>query len=1259
MRIIDRDDIKAWGKSFGSKGQLPVLLAKLSRATSGFSTRIHFPSGSAVTTSGFDGIVDCTEEHAYVPEGRSIWEFGTEPGPKTKAQEDYDKRTTNPRGQTLSKCTFVFVTTEPWVDKDVWIEERKADGVWEDIRVLNCNDLEEWIDLAPAVGREFYKQVTGASIDDILTAEESWREFSTGPYKLSCEMLTAGRLHDSTQIDTFLAGNPGILAIKASSRDEAIAFIIASAFQFSDTVRSKAFFHKCLVVSDPRQFRQMAKSGKKLNLVANFEDYRPIYTAVEDGHHVLVPLGADDNFNPNPDLLPLLDGVILTEELVKLGIDYDQARRFIKESANNITLLKERLGFPPLNVDWNKAEFATDLLAALIVGKWNEESSGDKKILETISGLPYEQYVQKLSRWKSDPVPPIIQIGSTWRISSPLIVWRNLAEYISHEHMVSFKKAFEEVLLNNKPIEVDVPNHAFTFFSREYMYSSDCREGLCQSMILVALYGVGLKLFSDGDSQSWVDEIVAQMLDRADSQLWISLDRIMPLIAEASPESFIQAVLDSLNSSTQSIMGMFEEVDGIISPNSHHTGLLWALEGLAWMPEYISDVAIILAKLAALDPGGNLANRPDNSLREIFKPWHIQTFTSQEDRLVVLNRIADSVPEVGWKLLVSLLPKFHDMGQPTHKPRWRMFEKSFKVLTTYEELYSTHTRIVKLLIDRVGKSEDRIANLLEESDNLAPADRAIIIKKASELAGTLDETNHLVWHTLRKHLSHHRSHPDAKWALSEADLQPYAELYTKYSPGEGVDSIEWLFAEHGPSFADSKAYDSLNFSDSHKEREERISQERIKALNALVESDGFDSIKELKERLEDGWYLGQSLAQAYLTDKQEYQILEEYLGIETNDRFISGYIFHSAREKGTDWVTRTFEQLEQKGLDPDKLVSFLISVESTPDLWKYINSLKDEVVTGYWKHMRPVLHELKKENAEYQLNKLILVQRHATCIQVAFYHREHIPTKVIFEVLHSAGSRTPDEAFGGRSYEIEQLFTELDVRGDIERDKLIQLELLYLPVLESYGNNRNLKTLHEELSSNAESFITVLSWLYKPESDEQRELEVKDVDDKTLSNRSMAAYRILSSWKLIPGKTDDGVAEAKLIEWIEQVREQAKACSRLDVADSRIGEILAEFPQGKFNGWLPDGLCKKLEGYESESILRGLSRALYNQRGSSSRGVYAGGEIERGHADYFLKLEEYHQVKYPKIASVFRQLRTGYLKQAKKMDDEAVRNQLD
>src|SRR5207253_3675010 len=110
-----------------------------------------------------------------------------------------------------------------------------------------------------------------------------------------------------------------------------------------------------------------------------------------------------------------------------------------------------------------------------------------------------------------------------------------------------------------------------------------------------------------------------------------------------------------------------QEASGIMGQN-YMTGLLWALEILAWSPEHLQRVTVLLGELAAIDPGGNWSNRPANSLTNIFLPWHPQTCASIAKRKLAIELRLKEQPAVGWKLLMSLLPHVHGFTSGCRKP---------------------------------------------------------------------------------------------------------------------------------------------------------------------------------------------------------------------------------------------------------------------------------------------------------------------------------------------------------------------------------------------------------------------------------------------------------------------------------------------------------------------------------------------------------------------------------------------------------------
>ncbi len=343
MKLVTRDDIERWAERFDSKGTLPLLISRLVRATTPVSTQSDFPSGSAAFIGGWDGITNCEENTAYVPKGISLWEFGTEADNKGKADDDFDKRKANPLGYTQKDCVFIFVTSRFWKMKDKWIEAKKKEGVWQDVKVYDSSILEQWLDIALSVSRWFSCHVGSYPFDGIMTADEFWEEWSTGPNGLVLlpEVVTSGREYEQKQLLTTLQEQASIKGIKASTKNEAIAFIIAAAKQFPQN-ESERYFSKSLIIDTEGNFRGIRiNTTTTLNLIPRFEETQPLYSAVSKGHHVLIPLGADDNFNQEAIILPAIERDGQVNSLIKSGISQENAEKFSRESGRNITILKK------------------------------------------------------------------------------------------------------------------------------------------------------------------------------------------------------------------------------------------------------------------------------------------------------------------------------------------------------------------------------------------------------------------------------------------------------------------------------------------------------------------------------------------------------------------------------------------------------------------------------------------------------------------------------------------------------------------------------------------------------------------------------------------------------------------------------------------------------------------------------------------------------------------------------------------------------
>ncbi|MCG6190010.1 hypothetical protein K5G00_21465 [Maribellus maritimus] len=1262
MKLVSRNHLEDWAKRIDSKGDLPYLISRLVRATTPMSTQSDIPSGSTAYIGGWDGIVTCEEDTAYVPKGTSLWEFGTEADNKGKADDDYDKRTANSLGYSKQECVFIFATPRYWKKKDKWIEDKKAQGIWKDVKVYDSSILEQWLDIALSVSRWFSSLIGNYPFDGLMTADEFWEEYSIGPngLVLAPEVITSGREFEKQQLLNILKGQASIKAIKASTKNEAIAFIIASAKQF-DKEESERFFSKSLIIDTEGNFRGIRiNTATALNLIPRFEETQPLYSAVSKGHHVLVPLGADDNFNQEIIVLPTIDRDGQINSLIKSGISKDDAEKFSRESGRNITILKKLIGFPHSKAKWLETEEIREIIPALILGRWNETYEGDIELIEILSSQKYSDYLAILNKWKNFEESPILQIGETWRLVSPLDLWTTLSTSLTQINLQQLQECFSLAYKDGNPlIEPENKDDFISFYNKKRRFSNWAREGLTQSLILVGRFGDGLNMPNQSNHQLWVDKIIHELLFDSNGDLWISVDHELPLISEASPLSFLKAVKNSLSKEYPEIMDMFKETDDYFGSSSSHTGLLWALEGLAWVPEYLRDVGLVLLKLARLDPGGNLSNRPINSITEIFKTWHYQTLAPFEERMEVLKYITDKEKDKGWTLLMRMLPESHGTAFPTHKMRWRIFDKNTNLNYTYPEIWDTHTFVLTLLFDLFDYDEFKFSQLLDDSVNLSPKDRNRVLEWAENNYSKVYQKQYETWHTLRKLLSHHRTYPDTDWALEEKELEKYEQLYNKLTPKDAINKNIWLFNDYYPALPEGLKDDATDSEKKYEQRQNRINQLRIEAVKTIIDEIGLKRSVELRNSVKESSTLGEAFSEV-IKDEGDVLTVCECLQDSTNTiRFIHGFVFRKAITEGLDWIKQLVIKLLAKGFGPKPISHILIPLNQNSELWTYILTLGDEIQAEYWQNVNPHFYHIPDEDKIYGIEMLIKYNRYYSAIDISAHFLNIISTELLCALLKKAATEDSKEPFKNIGYEIEKTFKELDNRTDLDKSILINLEWLYLPILDSYGNKRSPIILQEELAKNPEFFVEVIKWVYVPKDKKKIEEERKDISDEIIQNRAKQAYHLLHSWKKIPGmKSDNSIDKTELLEWIIKAREIAKKASRLEVADIHIGQVLAQFPEN-IPEWPLEVIFEVIEEINSESMKRNYSSALFNKRGSSTRGPFEGGNIERGHAKYFENLANDYKNKFPNVSEIFKRLSEGYLIDARRMDEQAERDKLE
>lgn len=1259
MSLITRDHLGRWADDASAKSTFPQLISRLVRATTPIDTKITIPWGSATYIGGWDGIVRCNQQARYVPSGVSVWEFGTSKDYKKKANEDYGKRKKEPLGFDPKDVTFIFVTPRTWSDKNEWIQRHKDENFWGDVIVYDGIDLEQWLDESPAVVK-WLGVLLGINTDESITLEEYWEEWANSEgYSLSPDCVLAGRKKECDELQARLGGKPSIIGIKASTPDEALAFI-AAAIKTLDPDISERCLSTTLIADSEPTFRRLSDSvTTSLNLVARIDNPLVFERARAAGHHVLVPLATDDPRSIGDIItLPPLNREKLIETLEAIGLSAYEVRRYIKESAHDITILRKLLGFPDSGARWLQTQSIEEIIPALLLGRWNEDYPGDIELIEKLSGEKYSDYLVTLQKWQSFSRSPLIQIGHTWRLTSSLEIWSSLATRLVAKDFNALKECFELAYHSNNPI-IDTPYNSIVLKRK---YSDWAREGLAQSLILVAITKGINSVYLGGDPQIWVDRVVENLLNNADGETWISVDKELPLIAEASPRSFIKALQRSLGSDRPEAMKMFEEKDGFISKTSNHTGLLWALEELAWFPEYLKDASLLLARLTQLDPGGQLSNRPMNSLTEIFLPWHYQTMASLDERVKALRLIAQKEKAVCWDILLKLLPNGMSVSWSTHKMRWRIFRERDTPTYTYQEMWASYSIVVDMLLEICDKDEKALSTLIEIASRkeIGGSMQKKILSWVQTVIHDVAHEEHLVWKTLRKILGQHRAYPDAQWSYTEEELKPFEEMFLRLEPTDLIARYSWLFDDVYPQIPEKVDMTAVDSDKGELVRLQLSIPAQIQGAKELVSHLGLERVLGLRLEVKEPQVLGKTLAKL-ITKEKEIEIVL-YTSLDDDNTYIRfAYEFISEVVKGKEpaWLENLVTRLLEQGCGHKAIANLLIGVSPGTALWSYLETLSPEIQELYWRRLFPHFVHLTDQEIILGVSKLLEYDRAISAVNAAWPCRKRLPSYLLIEVLHRAGVDTPNESKKIMPYKIESVFEELDTRTDVEEQELLDLETLYIPTLTSYDSTRGATSVEDELANNPVAFITILKYLSKPNDENLLAQEQKGLSPEQLQNMATRAWYMLSSWSKIPGmNSDSSIDREKLRAWVERARALAQEASKLEVADEEIGKLFAKYPQDS-PFWPEFNIFQMIEDINTEEIKRGYYIGLFNRQGVSCRGFFDGGDIERDRAAYFRDLARATKHDYPAVSEIFEDLERDYLSDARRQDNQATRDALD
>ena len=1245
------------------QGLLPEVVRRLVKANATTIASLEMPVGDAVSDEGWDGKINCSSAHHLLPDEASAWEIGTDRSAKTKAETDFNKRTRNTLGVDPASTTFVFVTPRSWPRRSAWLETKRELALWKDVRVIAANDLEIWLEDAPAVALWLARHLRIAPLTGLTDLQGWWEEWSSATTpNTTAEMLLAGRSIEAGQLQTWASQLSGELRVQADSPAEAIAFFYACVStlppEHAERVRSRA------VVTETQEAVRFATTWQTPSLLLTTDDTASsIGLAKAKGHTTFI--GVSRNLTllgQRPLRLSRLDGSEFHNALVACGLTTEAAAQIVWESGRSIPVFRRRT--VAQSPRWADPVQGRLLVPAIFCGAWDEAERPtvgiggipitplrDKEVVKSFTSKNYSDITDVAKSHEGDGDPPLHKVASIWCLTSPKDAWYLIGKYAELEHFDEFGRNLKMVLTTPDP-QFELPlGQEWSAWVRGKLppYSSWLRVGLCETLSLISNFGdqIGLSI---GAASGYVDDLVRNIFRDLKTWVgWASVDDVLPLIAAAAPAALLRAVEDFVRETPSEASKLLSDDSNPSLGGCRHCGLLWALERIAWRPDYLLRACLALSALANLDPGGRWSNRPASSLRDILgwieDPY---TYASVDLRLTAVDAIITSYPQQAWRLLLTTVQRHHSRivregphiedAKPTN---WGPESQS--------DLYNYSTGLLdRLLAMAITEEVTRTIELTPNLDVLPDNHQRLIVSFIIELAATRLGADRQHLQQAIGELLMRVSDGYTERSIDANVIKQLEVAFYDLQEDDPIKLTEQWFSNQPPKLLGIKMID-------WQQREEAMTRRRDQVVEALVRTLPLQQVLSISGQIERKWDFGFALAGCTSEDQDDDIMVGKCTWLDDNSELnvpsLQGYATRKYQAQGRTWLKRALEAATRNPAK-DAICAFLCCIlPATPETWQRVSALGTHVEEIYWTHAHghpaPGTGPL---DVEYALQKLCSVGRSAAALQVISASQGvKLPGPIVAATLSNTVmhfQRRLDQLSTMESYHVERAFDTLDLAGDVAQAELMRLEWAFLQALED--TIRGPKTLFKSLATEPQTFVQMVCLICHPTTGKSVEV------DSNARLMATQAHTLLSRWTYpLPGQSGEDIGTAELHDWVSETLKLLQQVDRLEVGMDQIGKVLSKAPVDPFDKIWPHIAVRQIVDHHcNDTLEEALRIGKYNARGPSTRSLTDGGKQERDLSAKYSSSSLELQARWPRMADVLRSLSTMYDRDAHRHDTD-------
>ena len=868
--------LKQWGETRQAEEELPDLVSRLIRSELFAAGFIRAPSDERIIESGPDiAVNNPAQATRHIPGGRSVWEVSTAEEVQRKATKDL-RRHRLPTGWRQDATSFVFVTTRPWAGAKEWAFQLQPKHPWRSITVLDATDLQSWIEESLGVQLWLMHRMglKREGFQWLRAAVQDWCSAADPPPGTA--LLRSSVDRHFTEWREWLRSPPrSPLTIIGESTGEALLFVQALIEHGASNAPRTPIEGLCL--STDEALRHLVGSPPSdVVVIPTNESVRELAVAHSSVLRVVLPATGQPRVMNPLNVSPA--GITAVRDfLVGAGVDSGQAARLARSSGGSVSVLRRLTHKDGTGTsDFQLPNRLSPVLAAAgLFGIWDAGSEADRRVVLRLTGQRCDEDLEEAWAELLDlPESPVWMDGERRGVNSRLDTWQRFTEgkitpQALDRYFAAVGTALKEAPLDRPGDRLLLPMDYQAL--RDSQVSGELLRGLAQGLVLLAAFGDRMNQRLVGPRVSArAEQVISTALEDMTVDRLRALHTVMPLLAEAAPEAFLETMeadLQQTNSVQKALLNFRSGNDGSESARliygtdalSYRSSLMRAYKTLAWLPEYAEQAIDLLAQLADEEVLDHHGGQPRQSLAELLKPWHCGSVLDAERHCVVLRKLAEKHPEWAFDFVRKCLRTVHDIAHAANLPLWRGESDGADSIRPEEHQIAVYRTAADILVRYAGTSEKTAHAAIESVDDLPEEQAARVWESvaawaASESCGPEARTR------LVRHLT-----AFADGALvrhRREDNREGARRVLEELSGFPVTAPDlWLFGdsatirEHRP---DDSGWEVT---------EERLEQKRRSALRALRESGGIEAILPLVPEIRNTRMLGAVASRVLSTDE--------------------------------------------------------------------------------------------------------------------------------------------------------------------------------------------------------------------------------------------------------------------------------------------------------------------------------------------------------------------------------------------------------